>query len=263
MTTLALTMHDSTTMVRRNLRHAVRNPSTLLGSVLMPSVLLLLFVFAFGGTMGNGLAGAAQGINYVDYLAPGIFLLALTVGAMGTSISVAVDMTKGVINRFRIMPIARGSVLTGHVVGGVLQAMVSTVVLVAVALLSGFRPTAGPLGWLAAIGLIALVSLALTWVAVGFGLVAKTVESASNLPMVLQVLPFLSSTFVPAYTMAPGLRWFSENEPFTPITDTLRNLFLDRPVGSDWILAVVWCVVIGLIGYIWSTVLHRRDPRHT
>ncbi|MDH6439248.1 ABC-2 type transport system permease protein [Streptomyces sp. SAI-144] len=263
MSTLSLAWHDSSTMLRRNLRHATRNPSTLLGSVVMPCVLMLLFVFAFGGTMGNGLGGAAQGIDYVDYLAPGIFLLALTVGAMGTSIAVAVDMTKGIINRFRTMAISRASVLTGHVVGSVIQSMVSIIVVIGIAVAVGFRPTAGVLGWLAAFGLMALVSFALTWVAVGFGLLAKTVDSASNMPMILQVLPFLSSTFVPAESMASGLRWFSENEPFTPITDTLRNLLLDRPVGNDWIIGVAWCLGIALVGYLWSKKLYKRDPRHT
>ncbi|MFE1823554.1 ABC transporter permease [Streptomyces anulatus] len=261
--TLSLTLHDSSTMLRRNLRHATRNPSTLLGSVVMPCVLMLLFVFAFGGTMGNGLGGAVQGVDYVDYLAPGIFMLALTVGATGTSIAVAVDMTRGVINRFRTMDIARSSVLTGHVIGSVVQSMVSMVLVIGIALAVGFRPSAGVVGWLAAFGLMALVSFALTWMAVGFGLLAKTVDSASNLPMILQILPFLSSTFVPAESMAPGLRWFSEHEPFTPITDTLRNLLLDRPVGSEWIVGVAWCLGIALVGYLWSRRLYRRDPRHT
>lgn len=261
MTTLSLAMHDSRTMLRRNLKHATRNPSALIASVVSPVALMLLFVFAFGGTLGNGLAGPAQGIKYVDYLTPGILLLGMTIGAMGTSIAVAVDMTKGIVNRFRTMAISRSSVLTGHVVGSVIQAMVSTVLVIAIALLVGFRPTAGVLSWLAAFGLLALVSFALSWVAVGMGLVAKTVDSASNLPMLLQALPFLSSTFVPAASMAAGLRWFSEIDPFTPIIDTLRNLFLDRPVGNDWIIAVAWCLGIALAGYLWSKRLYKREPR--
>ncbi|MFJ1561530.1 ABC transporter permease [Streptomyces mirabilis] len=263
MSTLSFALQDSSTMLRRNLRHAMRNPSMLLGSVVMPSVLLLLFVFAFGDTMGNGLGASGLGMKYVDYLAPGILLLALTVGAMATSISVAVDMTKGVINRFRTMPISRASVLTGHVVGSVIQSMISTVIVIAIALLVGFRPTAGVLEWLGAFGLMALVSFALTWVAVGFGLLAKTVDSASNMPMILQILPFMSSTFVPAESMAPGLRWFSENEPFTPITQTLRGLLLDQPIGHDWITGIAWCLAIALAGYLWSRKLYQRDPRHT
>ncbi|MGM1064685.1 ABC transporter permease [Saccharothrix sp. Mg75] len=263
MTSLALSLNDSSTMLRRNLRHATRNPSAPIASVVSPVALMLLFVFAFGGTMGNGLVGAAQGIDYVDYLTPGIILLGMTVGAMGTSIGVAVDMTKGIVNRFRTMDISRASVLTGHVVGSVVQAMVSTVLVIAVALLIGFRPSAGVPGWLAALGLLVLVSLALSWVSVGMGLAAKTVDSASNLPMFLQALPFLSSAFVPAASMAPGLRWLSEHDPFTPVIDTLRNLFLGRPVTSDWIVGVAWCLGIALIGYLWSKRLYKREPRHT
>jgi ABC-2 type transport system permease protein len=261
--TLTLALQDSVTMFRRNLRHATRNPSVLLGTVVMPSALMLLFVFAFGSTLGDGLGEEARGIDYVDYLAPGIFLLAVTVGAMSTSISVASDMTKGVINRFRTMPIARVSVVTGHVVGSVVQVMLSTVVLVGIAVFCGFRPTAGVLAWAAVFGLIALTSFALGWIAVGLGLTAKTVDGASNSPMVLQALPFLSSTFVPVEKMAPGLRWFSEYEPFTPITQTVRNLLLERPVGNTWMLAVGWCLVIALGGYLWSRRLYNRDPRQT
>jgi ABC-2 type transport system permease protein len=263
MNTMALALWDSRTMLRRNLRHAARNPSILLGTVVMPSALLLLFVFAFGGTMGKGLGGTAQGTDYVDFVTPGIFLLALTVGAMGTSISVAVDMTKGIINRFRTMSISRASVLTGHVVGSVIQSMISIVVVIGIALAVGFRSSATVLDWIAAFGLMALVSFALTWVAVGFGLVAKTVDAASNTPMILQVLPFLSSTFVPAQSMASGLRWFSEYEPFTPITETLRGLLLEKPIGHNWIGAIAWCLGIALVGYLWSKRLYKRDPRNT
>ena len=263
MTTASLAFRDSTTMVRRNLRHATRNPSVLLGTVIMPSALLLLFVFAFGGTLNGGLGEAAKGYDYVDYLSPGIFLLAITVGAMSTSISVAIDMTKGIINRFRTTDMSRGAVLTGHVVGSVMQVVLSIFVLVGIALICGFRPTAGVLGWIAALALMTFLSFALSWIAVGLGLAAKTVDSASNTPIILQALPFLSSTFVPAASMAPGLRWFSENEPFTPITETVRGLLLDRPIGNTWIVALGWCAVLALGGYLWSKWLYKRDPRQT
>jgi ABC-2 type transport system permease protein len=256
-------LRNSSTMIRRNLRHARRNPSVLLGTVMMPSALMLLFVFAFGGTLNEGLGIEARGLDYVDYLAPGILLLSITVGAMSTSISVAIDNSKGVVNRFRTMPISRTSVVTGHVVGSVLQVMISIVVVVGIAMICGFRPTAGPLGWLAAFGLMAMVSFALSWVAVGLGLVAKTVDSASNTPMFLQALPFLSSTFVPAAQMASGLRWFSENEPFTPITETVRGLLLSKPVGDTWLTSVIWCLVIAAGGYLWSRRLFNREPRQT
>ncbi|GAA4818588.1 ABC transporter permease [Streptomyces ziwulingensis] len=263
MSSLSYALNDSVTMLRRNLRHATRYPSMALGTVVMPSMLLLLFVFAFGGTLGSGLTAGHEGMAYVDYLAPGIFLLALVMGAMTTSIAVAMDMTKGIINRFRTMPISRTSVITGHVFGSVIQAMVSVAVVLAVALLAGFRPSAGVADWLAAIGLMALLSFALTWIAVALGLLAKTVEGASNTPMILQILPFLSSGFVPADSMASGLRWFAEYQPFTPIADTLRGLLLGTTAGHDWITAVAWCLGLALVGFLWAQRLFRRDPRTT
>jgi len=263
MSTLSLALSDSSTMLRRNLKHAMRYPSMVLGTVVMPAGLLLLFVFAFGDAMGNGLVGEAKGTDYVDYVSPGVFLLAMASAAMVTSISVAVDMTKGIVNRFRTMSISRASVLTGHVFGSVIQAMVSTVVLIIVALLAGFRPTAGVGGWIGALGLLALVSFALTWIAVGLGLMAKTVDTASNTPMILQLFPFLSSAFVPAESMAPGLRTFAEYQPFTPINETLRGLLFGTPIGSNGIIAIAWCVGIALAGYLWSKKLFKRDPSTT
>ncbi|KIZ14873.1 ABC transporter permease [Streptomyces natalensis] len=263
MALMSYAMSDSWTMVRRNVRHITRYPSMLLATVVIPALMFLLFVFAFGGVMGKGLVGKDAGTDYVDYLSPGIILLALVMAAMSTSVSVAMDMTKGIINRFRTMAIARTSVLVGHVVGSVVQALVSVVIMLAVALVAGFRPSAGIGGWLAALGLVALLSFALTWIAVAFGLAAKTVESASNTPMLLQLLPFLSSAFVPAESMASGLRWFTEYQPFTPIADTLRGLFLGRPIGNDWIIAIAWCLGIALVGYLWSARLFKRDPQMT
>jgi ABC-2 type transport system permease protein len=265
MSTYAYALTDSTTMLRRNLRRMRRNPGLTLFVAGIPIVILMLFVYVFGGTLGAGLPGVNGDDRgaYVDYLAPGILLLSITVGAMSTSISVAIDNSKGVDNRFRTMPISRTSVVTGHVVGSVLQVMISIVVVIGIAMICGFRPTAGPLGWLAAFGLMAMVSFALSWVAVGLGLVAKTVDSASNTPMFLQALPFLSSTFVPAAQMAPGLRWFSENEPFTPITETVRGLLLSKPVGDTWLISIIWCLVIAAGGYLWSRRLFNREPRQT
>lgn len=263
MTSLSLVLQDSGTMLRRNLRHAVRYPSMALGTVVMPAGLLLLFVFAFGGVMGKGLAGSTGNGSYVDYLSPGVCLLAIAANAMVTSVSVAVDMTRGIINRFRTMAIARSSVLTGHVLGSVIQAVASVILVLLTAVAAGFRPTAGVLGWLGALGLLALVSFALSWIAVCLGLVAKTVSTASNTPMVLQIFPFLSSAFVPANSMSPGLRWFSEYQPFTPINETVRGLLTGSAIGNDWILALAWCVAISAVGYAWARALFRRDPRTT
>ena len=211
MTTLAYTLTDSATMIRRNLRHAVRYPVLTLMVAGIPVVFLLLFVFVFGGTMGAGLGGASGSrADYADYLTPGILVLAIASAAQGTAITVAMDMTEGIIARFRTMSIARASVLTGHVVGAVVQTMIGLTFVVAVSLLVGFRPDAGVIEWLAVIGVLAMVSFALSWLSVAMGLAARSVETASNLPMPLLLLPFLGSGFVPPESLPTGLRWLAE-----------------------------------------------------
>ncbi len=262
MSTLAHTVGDSATMLRRNLKHAVRYPSLTAVVIALPVVFLLLFVYVFGGTLGNGLGGVAGGRSaYVDYVTPGILLLALAGAAQGTAISVAMDMTEGIVARFRTMSIARAAVLTGHVVGAVTQTLIGLAVVVAVALLVGFRPDAGPAQWLAAAGLLTLTAFAITWLSVALGMVPKSVESASNLPMPLMLLPFLGSGFVPTDSMPGWLAWFAEHQPFTPIMETLRGLLLAGPVGGgDALGAVAWCAGISLVGYLWARRLYDRDP---
>ncbi|MFG3678908.1 ABC transporter permease [Micromonospora chalcea] len=262
MSTLAHTVGDSATMLRRNLKHAVRYPSLTAVVIALPVVFLLLFVYVFGGTLGNGLGGVAGGRSaYVDYVTPGILLLALAGAAQGTAISVAMDMTEGIVARFRTMSIARAAVLTGHVVGAVTQTLIGLAVVVAVALLVGFRPAAGPAQWLAAAGLLTLTAFAITWLSVALGMVPKSVESASNLPMPLMLLPFLGSGFVPTDSMPGWLAWFAEHQPFTPIMETLRGLLLAGPVGGgDALAAVAWCAGISLVGYLWARRLYDRDP---
>jgi ABC-2 type transport system permease protein len=211
MTTMSNAMSDSVTMTRRSLRHIVRYPSMTLILIALPVVFLLLFVYVLGGTLGAGLGGPSGGrAEYVNYVVPGILLISLAGGAQGTAISVAMDMTSGIIARFRTMAISRASVLTGHVIGSMVQTMLGVAVVIGVALGIGFRPTAGLVEWLAAIGLLALTTFALTWLTVALGLVSKSVESASNTPMVLTLLPFLGSGFVPTDSMPAGLRWFAE-----------------------------------------------------
>jgi ABC-2 type transport system permease protein len=261
MTSLAYTVTDSATMLRRNLRRMVRYPSMTFLLMGMPIVFLLLFVYVFGGTLGNGLGGASGGrAEYVKYVTPGILLVAIASSAQGTAISVAMDMTEGIIARFRTMKIARASVLTGHVIGATIQTMLSLAVIFGVAFLIGFRPSAGPIEWLGAIGILVLTTFAFTWLTVALGLVTKSVESASNLPMPLTLLPFLGSGFVPTDTMPVGLRWFAEYQPFTPITETLRGLLLGTPIGHSGIMAVAWCAGIALAGYLWAKKLYNRDP---
>jgi ABC-2 type transport system permease protein len=261
MTTLTRTATDSATMLRRNLKHAVRYPVLTLMVAGIPVVMLLLFVFVFGGTLGAGLGGVSGGrAEYAQFLTPGILVLAVASAAQGTAITVAMDMNEGIIARFRTMSIARASVLTGHVVGAVVQTVIGLVPVVVVALLVGFRPRANPVEWLAAIGLLVLASFALSWLSVAMGLAAKTVESASNLPMPLILLPFLGSGFVPTDSMPAGLRWFAEYQPFTPIIDTLRGLLTGAAIGSSAVLAVAWCAALALVGYLWGRARYDRRP---
>ena len=203
----AYALRDSATMLRRNLRRLERYPSLAVFPILIPVVLLLLFVYVFGGTLGNGLGVPSGGRNaYANYLAPGILLFTIAGAAQMAAISIAKDMTERIIARFRTMAIWRPSVLTGHVLASVIQSLLSVCVVVGVALLTGFRPTADTLDWLGAAGLLALAALALAWLCIALGLVTKSVEAASNLPMLLTLLPFLGSSFVPVDSMPAGIR---------------------------------------------------------
>ncbi|MEU1985984.1 ABC transporter permease [Nocardia sp. NPDC019395] len=253
-------LRDSATMLRRNLKHMLRYPSMTVMLIGMPVVFLLLFVYVFGGTMGAGLGDGSGGRGaYVDYVSPAIILMTITAAVQGTSISVAMDMTEGIIARFRTMHIARVSVLTGHVLGSLIQTVLSIAVVIGVALLVGFRPTAGPAEWLATAGFLVVVTFALVWLSVALGQVSKTVESASNVGMPLLLLPFLGSGFAPTDSMPAGLRWFAEYQPFTPIIETLRGLLLGTAIGNNAWIALGWCAVIALGGYLWSKRLFNRE----
>jgi ABC-2 type transport system permease protein len=259
---MSYALHDSATMLRRNLRHALRYPSMTIATIAGPVLMLLLFDYAFGGALGAGIGGGAAGDggHYIDYLAPGIILMAATSGSVATAVAVCTDMTEGIINRFRTMAISRSSVLTGHVVGSTIQTLVSIVFVIAVALALGFRPTAGPGDWLAAIGLLALVTFALTWLSAAFGLVTSSPEAASNAPLPFQFLPFLGSAIVPTDSMPAGMRVFAENQPFTPIIETLRGLLMGTAIGDSAMLAVGWCAALALVGYLWARRAFNR-PR--
>jgi ABC-2 type transport system permease protein len=206
-------------------------------------------------------AGGGGRTAYISYVVPGVILLTIASVVQATAISVAMDMTSGIIARFRTMAISRASVLTGHVLGSQIQALFTMTVIVGLALAIGFRPHAGPVAWIAAIGVLLMVSFALTWLAVALGLVSKTVESASNLPMFLTLLPFLGSGFVPTDSMPTGLRWFAEYQPFTPVTETVRGLLGGGPIGSNAIISVAWAAGIGLVGYVWAKKLYNRGPQ--
>ncbi|HEY7917992.1 MAG TPA: ABC transporter permease [Acidimicrobiales bacterium] len=267
MTTMSHTVSDSATMTRRNLRRLLRYPSMTVLLVGMPIVFLILFVYIFGGQLSHGLGGRLAGgragrAGYLNYVTPGILLLAVAAAVQGTAIVVAMDMTGGIIDRFRTMAIARSAVLTGHVLASLIQTLSSLVIVIGVAIGLGFRPTAGPVAWLAAIGVLGLFSFALAWLATALGLAAKSVETASNTPMFLTLLVFLGSGFVPAATMPTGLHQFAQYQPFTPVTETLRGLLTRTPIGANAIGAVAWSVGLALVAYFWAIHLYR-NPKHT
>jgi ABC-2 type transport system permease protein len=269
MSALAYTVTDSATMLRRNLKHQLRYPSVTLMLVGMPIVFLLLFVYVFGGQLGAGLgahhAGHGNRTAYLTYVVPGILIMTVASAALGTALSVAMDMTEGIIDRFRTMAIARGAVLTGHVLGSLIQTVIGLAIVLGVALAIGYRPTAGPLAWLAAVGVLLLFALSLVCLSAALGLAAKSVETASNTPMFLTLLPLLSSGFVPTSTMPDGLRQFAEYQPYTPVTQTVRGLLTGTYTGSHAIAAVAWSLGIAAASYLWAVRLYNRrraaDPK--
>jgi ABC-2 type transport system permease protein len=267
MSTLTLTVQDSRTMLRRNLRRLVRYPSMTVLLVGMPIVFLLLFVYVFGGQLGAGLGSKLSGGHtgraaYLNYVTPGVLLMTVAAAVQGTAIVVAMDMTGGIIDRFRTMAIARSAVLTGHVIGAMIQTLVSLGIVLVVAIALGFRPTANPVNWLAAIGILAAFAFALVWLATALGLAAKSVETASNTPMFLTLLPFLSSGFIVLATLPAGLRQFAHYQPFTPVIETVRGLLTGSHVGTNAVSALAWSAAIALLSYVWAMRLyHARRAR--
>jgi ABC-2 type transport system permease protein len=268
MTTTALTspgpqpVRDSWTMLRRNLRQMVRYRSLTLMLIAQPLAFMLLFVYVFGGTMGAGLGGGdgdGRGV-YLRFIMPAIVVMSVASVSLSTTYSIALDLEKGIIDRFRTMAIARSAVLAGRVLGAVVQTAVALVVVLAVALLLGYRSGGTLLGWLGVAVLVLLMTLALTWLTVGLGLAAPNAETASNTPLPLMFLPFLSSGFVPTDSMPAGLRWFAEHQPFTPMIDTLRAWMGGGSAGDDPWWAVGWCVLIGVLSFLWARRLFVR-PR--
>jgi ABC-2 type transport system permease protein len=260
----AYALTDSFTMLRRSLRRMRRYPSLTFFVAVLPVVILLMFTYVLGGTMGAGLGAAgtpALGRDaYVAYVVPGILLMTVVGTGQGTAITVAMDMTAGITARFRTMAIARAAVLGGHVLGSVIQAALAMVIVVVVALLVGFRPTGDPVSLLAAVGLLGLVAVTIGWLSVALGMVTDSVETASNTPMVLTLLLFISSAFVPTASMPEPLAWFAEHQPFTPITETLRGLLFGTSIGATGPVAVVWCVGISVAAFLWARRLYERVP---
>ncbi len=263
MTTIAYTLTDSATMTRRNLRRLIRYPSLSVLLIGMPIVFLVLFVYVFGGQLSHGLnhaldAGHFGRAGYLNYVTPGIALMTVATAVQGTAIVVAMDMTGGIIDRFRTMAIARSAVLTGHVLASLIQTLASLVVVFGVAIALGFRPDASPTEWLAAIGLLAMFSFALIWLATALGLAAKSVETASNTPMFLTLLVFLGSGFVPVSTLPVVLREFARYQPYTPVTETLRGLLTGTPIGTNGLVAIAWSIGIAVATNVWAIHLYRH-----
>lgn len=251
--TIVTAAHDSSAMVGRELRHLRRYPLFLVASVALPVLMFVLFVYVFGDYVGAGLTETGSTLDYVNFLTPGILVMTVAAGALPSAVSVSTDMSEGIIDRFRTMPIARSAVLTGHVVGGIVRTVLAAILLTLVALLMGFRPAGNPLAWLAAAGIILAFAFALTWLAVAIGLAAKTPTGANSLAQIIStVLPFLSSAFVPTASMAIGIRWFAEFQPFTPVVNSVRALLTDTPVDNNVIFALAWCIVIAVAGYLWG-----------
>ena len=236
--------------VRRSLLHSIRDIEALTMAVALPVLLMLLFVYVFGGAI-------EPGGGYVDYVVPGIILLCAGFGASSTAVGVAQDMTTGVIDRFRTMPIHSAAVITGHVIASLARNLVATAVVIVVAILLGFRPTAGPWAWLAVIGLVSLWILTITWLFAAFGLLARSVEAAGNLGFALLFLPYLSSAFVPTATMPAGLRWVADHQPITPLIESIRGLLLGTELGMQPIWALGWCLVILIGAMVWAGHLFR------
>ena len=263
MSTLTLAARDSSTMLRRNLLHARRYPSLTLNLLLTPIMLLLLFVYIFGDTMSAGLAGGPPDRSrYIAYIVPGLLLMTIGSTVIGTAVSVSNDMTEGIIARFRTMAIHRPAILIGHVIGSVLQSIASVILVGAVAVAIGFRTSdANVLKWLAALGLLILFALALTWIAVGMGLISPSAEAASNNAMPLILLPLLSSAFTPIHSMPGWIQPIAQYQPFTPTIETLRGLLLGSPIGHNGWYAIAWTIALTALGYYWSTTTFNRDQK--
>ena len=251
MSTTSAPLTDSRIMLRRNLKHIRRNPVTIFNGTLMPVVIMLLFVYVLGNAFNVG-------EHYIEYATPGLIILAISYGLSATAVSVNSDMTKGIINRFKVMNVSRGAVLNGHVVATMLGSTVAIAAIIGVAFALGFRSPASPLDWLGAIGIIAATAFAAAWLTVALGMAAKTPESAGLTVVPLILLPFVSSAIVPADKMGQGFRQFAEYQPFTPIIESLRGLLAGTPSAGYTAAALAWCAGIALVGYLWALATFKR-----
>jgi len=243
---------DTTVLLGRSLKHITRSLDTIITTAIMPIAMMLMFVYVFGGAIDTG------SDSYVNYMLPGILLITVASGIAYTALRLFTDLKSGIFERFHSMPIARSSVLWAHVLTSLAANLISLVIVVGVALLMGFRSTAGISDWLAVTGILLLFTLALTWIAVLAGLTAKTAEGGSAFSYPLIFLPFLSSAFVPTGTMPGPVRWFAEHQPVTSIVNTIRALFTQAPVGTDIWIALAWCAGILVVAYVFAAAAYRR-----
>jgi ABC-2 type transport system permease protein len=242
---------DTAALTGRSLRHIARSPDTVITTAVMPVAFMLLFVYVFGGAIDTGTE------PYIDYLLPGILIITIASGVAYTSYRLFLDLKGGIIERLRSMPIARSSVLWGHVLTSLVANMAAVGLVIGVAVLLGFRTAADPAAWLAVAGMLILLTLALTWIAVLAGLTAKSVDGASVFSYPLILLPFVSSAFVPTETMPGPVRWFAENQPVTSIVDSIRALFAGRPAGDEIWVALAWCSGILVVAFVAANAVYR------
>jgi ABC-2 type transport system permease protein len=245
---------DTWTMAKRSVRHILRSPDTIITVVLMPIALLLLFVYVFGGALEH----QTGSVPYVDFLTPGIIVMTVISGIAYAAVRLSNDIQKGIINRFRTMPVVPSSILGGQAASSTVSNLFSSLLVLAVAFAIGFRTSAGPLEWLLFAGLVALFTLATTWMAIFFGLLAKTAEGAGSFSYILMLLIFISPSFVPTDSMTPALRGFADNQPLTPIVETLRSLLTTGAAGDKAWIALAWCIGILVIFYFGSLRLYSR-----
>jgi ABC-2 type transport system permease protein len=243
---------DMSVMFGRSMRHIFRSMDTIITVCITPIAMMLLFVYVFGGAIETGTE------NYVNYLLPGIMLMAIGSGIAYVAYRLFLDKQRGIFERFHSMPIARSSVLWGHVFTSLISNGISVVVIILVALLMGFRSSAGILEWLVVFGILAIFTLALTWIAVIAGLAAKTPDGAGAFSYPIIFLPFISSAFVPTDTMPSVVRAFAENQPVTPIVEALRNLLTNQPIGNDIWIALAWCIAITVVSYFFAMRIYRK-----
>jgi ABC-2 type transport system permease protein len=243
---------DTAVLTARSLKHVTRSVDTIITTAVIPVAIMLMFVYVLGGAIRSG------STSYVTYLLPGILLMTIASGISYTAFRLFTDTQSGIFERFQSLPIARSGVMWAHVLTSLIANLISVAIVVAVALIMGFRSGAGVGAWLAVAGILVLFTLALTWIAVIPGLTASSVAGASAFSYPLIFLPFLSSAFVPTDTMPGPVRWFAEHQPVTSIVNSIRDLFAGQPVGSTIWVALAWCAGILVVAYLVATVIYRR-----